>query len=580
VITTSSTHVAQTLDLAIGDFDDDGLNEIMAAGVAGMMNGNPVCNVGGNVRYVAVMYEFDGRSVGKTSMAASTAADVLSATDCPDSELMMRFAFVNAVDLDGDLDHEFHVNQYVFSAFPAQNATWATAALAVLDPMALFPQGSRLVFDRHSAVIQSGDVNGDGRGDLVSFRAGVPELTVYSATLDGFYRSARIPIETLGLYASTPRAMNPQLVPFSGDLANEGDIVVLQFAGHFLDFTEPLVIAALAAPPCMEEVGQNIDACTTTWGRSESVSVEGERELKFKAGVSVGLKYEQAVPIIGVAVGEFVIKGTLERETAKIKNESYDVTKTISFETGPLEDSVVFTSIPYDVYRFIEVAASTRNDAVAVYDISLPREAVIRLATAKYYNAHTPASSLKIDDSVFTHRVGEIESYPTPLERDLLLGERRTQVQALRTDCPYCWQAKTDTTLPLFDLGLRRFDPFEALPGLKSKLVGVGQGSGATEVGVELNAANGVGRSLETAAEVEVEWMTAGVIGGFQIGFGAATSTTITHSEGSSYVGTIGSIDAAHFIANKYRFGLFTYLQVDPGSGFEFEVINYWVEQD
>ena len=72
----------------------------------------------------------------------------------------------------------------------------------------------------------------------------------------------------------------------------------------------------------------------------------------------------------------------------------------------------------------------------------------------------------------------------------------------------------------------------------------------------------------------------AGLMVGFQFGGGIATSTTVSRTNGSSYEGVIGSIDAEHFLDNQYRFGLFTYLQSDPGSGLEFEVINYWVEQD
>jgi hypothetical protein len=135
----------------------------------------------------------------------------------------------------------------------------------------------------------------------------------------------------------------------------------------------------------------------------------------------------------------------------------------------------------------------------------------------------------------------------------------RSQVQALRSECPFCWQANPESTVPFLDGPLRSFDPFEALPGLTSKTVGVGQGSGTTEVGVELNVSNGVGRALETSIEIEIERMAVpGKTRGFQLGGGIATSTTLTHSQGSSYVGTIGSIDADHFIANKYRFGLFT----------------------
>ena len=52
----------------------------------------------------------------------------------------------------------------------------------------------------------------------------------------------------------------------------------------------------------------------------------------------------------------------------------------------------------------------------------------------------------------------------------------------------------------------------------------------------------------------------------------------MTRGEGSSYVGTVGSIDAKNFASRQYRFGLFTYLYADPDTGREFEVINYWVE--
>jgi hypothetical protein len=245
---------------------------------------------------------------------------------------------------------------------------------------------------------------------------------------------------------------------------------------------------------------------------------------------------------------------------------------------------VVYTSIPFDVYEYLRVASASDADATeedeTIYQIMLPREATIRLATAKFYNAHTVERALKIDEEVFQHRAGEIESYPTEAQRDQILEERRSQVDNLRQECPFCWQVDPEGDgMTFFDGPARTFDPFAALPGLTSKAVGVGQGSGATEVGVELNVSNGVGRSLDTSAEVELEFEGGPLILGFQIGGGVATSTKMTRSEGSSYVGTVGSIDAQHFLQNQYRFGLFTYLQADPASGLEFEVINYWVEE-
>ncbi len=62
VVTTGSTQVAEAADVAIGDFDDDDINEVVAGGITGMVGGSGCGNEQGPVRYVAAMYEFDGRT--------------------------------------------------------------------------------------------------------------------------------------------------------------------------------------------------------------------------------------------------------------------------------------------------------------------------------------------------------------------------------------------------------------------------------------------------------------------------------------------------------------------------------------
>jgi hypothetical protein len=44
----------------------------------------------------------------------------------------------------------------------------------------------------------------------------------------------------------------------------------------------------------------------------------------------------------------------------------------------------------------------------------------------------------------------------------------------------------------------------------------------------------------------------------------------------SSYSVTVGDLSAETFADNQYSYGMFTYVQ--PVSGQEFEVINFWVE--
>lgn len=595
VVTPTASYNADVASITIGDIDGDDLNEILVAGVSGITISDNICNQPsdggpGHVRYLAVLFEFNGLSVGQTEGSHTSDQDSIFPSNCvDDGPWVMRFPYVNAVDLDADRQHEFHINQYVFDGFPLQGTNWSTSAIGSLHRSALFPSGNSdgLVFDRHSAVLQSGDVNSDARGDIISFRAGVDAVTVYSHTPeDGLHVSARIPLEASdAVFRTSTGAMNPQIVVFNADMVNEGDVQIMEFDTHVVDFSEPIVIAALAAPPCVAGISQNRDSCVTSWGKSEAVSIEGDREFSFSAGISLGVStsVDASVPFVGglsVNVFAFEAKGTLSREAGRLRSESYEVTKSVSFETGPEEDSVVFASIPYDVYRY-KILTNTLDEGMngtTFYDVGLPREAVVRLATAEYYNARTLPDALKIDTSVFTHEVGEIDSYPTVTDRANILDQQRSQVNNLRSECPFCWELDPEADKPWQDGPFRTFDPFAALPGLVSESVGVGQGSGATEVGIELNASNSTGNSLARSWEGEVEFVVYGVLIGFQVGGGTSFSTSITRSSGKSYVGTVGSISDADFADNQYSFGMFTYLQTDPDSGHEFEVINYWVE--
>jgi hypothetical protein len=594
VETPDGTYVAAVGSAAIGDIDGDELNEVLVAGISGITDFY-TCNSSDEsssvMRYLAVVYEFDGLGFGRSSDSVTTDNDLILSSNCPEFDTwLMRFVFVNTVNLDGDRPDEFHINQYVFDGFPDADTSWSSQSLEILPEGTLFPNNDSLgglVLDRSTAALTTADVNGDGRGDIISARSGVYELSVYSLTdADGFYRSGRLMLEDGDdVYRTDTGGFNPKIVAFNGDLLNEGDAQVVEFVEHQLDFTEPLVFAALAAPPCIAGIDQNRDSCTTSWGKSEAVALEGEREFTFNAGRSVGVTAEvDATAALGaglsVNVFSFEAKMTLEIETARIRSESYEVSKSVSFETGPEEDSVVFASIPYDVYRYRVINNNVDADAneVVFMNVGLPREAVVRLATTRYYNARTQDTALKIDESVFTHRVGEIDSYPTPEDRDSILAQRRSQVEDLRTECFFCWRLDPEAEITDLDGPFRSFDPFEALPGLVSESVGVGQGSGSTEVAVELSSGSTAGRSLGLSAEIEIETVIYGVLIGYQVGGGISSSTSLTRTEGKSYVGTVGSIGDADFSDNQYSFGMFTYLQADPGSGQEFEVINYWVE--
>lgn len=604
----SATYQAQVADVAIGDIDGDFVNEMVFGGLADLSVARS-CNYDGNggpgsLRYLLMTYEFTGAAIVKTKTAFSSDADWnhLYPGYCSGSpaDRAIRFLAVNILDLDNDRIPDIQANQFIFSGMPEPGWDWNQRAAFTLPASVLMPdENTPLVFDRNSAAILVNDVDGNGRDDIVSYRGGDAAVRIHSwrQPLDAkgapegppqLYPQAFIPVSLTGNDPQAGHNVNPMLVVLDADGANEGDVQTLQFVGHRLEFSEPLMLAAIAAPPCKRGIGQNTDACTSAWGKAEVTGAEAQREISVTAGITVGYEWEAqsggGIGVVGsVKIMGIAAKATLSEELGFHRSESYEVTRSVSYETGPMEDSVVFTSIPYDFYSYAVIASTyvTTIDPGNVRELQhlgLPRTPVTRMAELGYYNTHTAATAVKIDDKVFQHTVGRLDSYPTVLQRDQILGARRTQLDAIRLECPGCWQVDPDAPVVSGNNPLRQFDPATALAGLVSDTVGVGQGGGATQVAIDFGRSSSAGNSLKKSAELDVEFNLGGVVAGFAIGGGLSHSTNITRGQSTSYVGTVGSIDTAHFSGEQYRFGMFTYLQGDPASGQEYEVINYWVE--
>lgn len=601
----AQNYVAQVADVAIGDINSDGIGDVIFGGLAEVTR-TSLCNSApgpGSLRYLLFLYEFDGTKLVKTAASYSTDTDTLYDSTLCKNELI-RFAYVNILDLDGDRQFEIQMNQFIFDEVPSAGEVWNNAmAYAKLPDDILNPEvinssdaeNLNSVFDRHVASIIASDYNGDGNDDIISFRRTGDDPSVMSKDIRVFgIKPGESEITLLTTLdkdntgfdpdTDTNQGWNPILVPIDSVFNAGYEVQIMEFTGHEVVWTEPLVLAALAAPPCLIGIGQNTDACTTTWGQSQSTGVEGEFEKSFTAGRTIGYgnSLSGGTPVAQVEVMAFEAKVTLSREAARTESTSYEVTKTVNYTSGPMEDSVVFSSIEYDVYNY-EVILSDYNgdsggDSIPTYQIMLPREPVIRVATAEYYNQHTTEDAVKIDTDVFQHVIGQLDSYPTPAERENILEQRRSQVEAHRTECAGCFQVDP-ANKPFFDGPFRQFDPLEALPGLSSSTLAVGQGGGVTAVEIEFSKSTGNAASVETSAELEVQLTSIGIISGFAVGGGLSYSTNIITGEGTTYTGAVGSISEENFIAAKYRYGMFTYLQSDPdGSGQEFEVINYWVE--
>jgi hypothetical protein len=199
---------------------------------------------------------------------------------------------------------------------------------------------------------------------------------------------------------------------------------------------------------------------------------------------------------------------------------------------------VVFTTIPLDQYTFTMLSHPDPALVGQRVVVSLPRDPITLQAERGFYNRTVTEDSLKVDERVFRHAIGDPASYPT------------------RTD-----------KLALLSSG-----------GLQVGPVSVGQGSGETQVTLEVEEEWSEGGALELGFTVDMQVTGGGVLGGVSVGASTESTFRVTSGHATTYTGTVGSIDAADFAANRYSFGLFTYVQRDPATGRQFEVLNYWTE--
>lgn len=559
----SEDHVAVVADVAIGDLDDDSVDEMIFAGLEEIIGNCDTQNTsGGGLKHVLVGL---GNRFNKFAQVGASASPYRN-TNCDDANsTMLRFTHVNTLDFDGDGDLDIQVNNLVFDDFPT--GSWSAAPLAELPAGVVISRDDPASwYDRSNSAMAVSDQTGDTVADIITLLLDFeePTLQVWTCTLDpdtGRCVVSRFTTVALwpedmntspGNNVDTSSHVNPILIPV--DVDND-DVMLIKYRNeHILDFTEPLVLAALAAPPCESGIGQNVDSCSTTWGSATSASAERTFSVKISGSVSFGFG-------AAGAGGSVKAKHKLSIAASFEFSKSYELTSSLAFSTGPLEDSVIFQAVPLDRYSYETIASSDPADIGTTYSIDLPRDVITMIAERNFYNSNIQPDAPHVDDRVFGHVPGRVSSYPTAQQKDSILVERRSQLEGARQQFA----------------AINFFDPVEAMPGLQVGPISVGQGTGATELALEYVEIQGNKNAIELAYEYESE-AAYGALVGFSVGISGERSVSVSHGDSTTYSGVVGSIDSTNFADNRYQFGLFTYLQELDGR--ELEVVNYWVEID
>jgi hypothetical protein len=389
----------------------------------------------------------------------------------------------------------------------------------------------------------AGDVDSDKREELLFVtQSGSTEhhrLQVWGDEMIGGFAKV---IEYQMLFQNDDFMNRPQILAADLDVDNESVALTYSEGSHQLVFTEPVIIAALAAAPCSTDLGQDLtESCRTAFGKEISETTERTDGYSFVAGVSVG--FDGTVPFVGGPEALLETRNTLSYYDIN----GYTLSKRVLRETGALEDSVIFTTIPLDLYTY-EILSHPNSDLVGEkIIIRLPREPVTVMVERDFYNEHTLEDAFKIDDAIFQHLAGNPLSYPTAAEKNALLNR---------------------------------------YAGLESEQLSVGQGTGQTIVSISEFTTSTSGESYQFEAVLDLKATSGSIVGGFAIGGGANTALEITHGEETTYQGGVGNIAAEFFPDQAYDFGLFSYIYEenpgDPGEATtgsqKFEVLGYWVE--
>jgi hypothetical protein len=516
---------AMTADVALGDVDGDNVDEAIFGGLS-HFDPDRDCD------YQYLLVALDDLAHELAPLGALEDDVDLGAPCRAEAPLELRYVHVNVVDLDGDGHREIQANQLLYDDFVAAPPFTRLDGVEI-DPRRLFAfrDGYTGRFDRHTSAMVAGDLTADGREDLTFYAQGSHRLETWGI---GEPDEAWRQLTSIALAAPASEApVAPVLLAPNVD----HDSLVLSYdAGeHRLVFTEPVVIAALAAAPCHRDLGQDLSRCRTEYGTAKSESVQTEDTSTVTAGATVGA--QNKFGLFGAEVGLEVL-ARVQARASRVTSRAYTLTKRIVYVTGPIEDTVVFTTIPYDQYTYTVRSHPDPEMIGARLVVSLPRSPIELQVSRDFYNEHVIDGPL-IDEAIFSHRAGDARSYPSAADKDRLLASH---------------------------------DGFFIGPQA------VGQGTGIQTLSINVFEASGGGSSWGVDFSLDLKATVGTTILGFSVGGGVGHSLQIMHGKESSYVGSVTNLPGDRFAEHGYRFGLFTYVHEDPGSARQFEVVNYWIE--
>ena len=87
---------------------------------------------------------------------------------------------------------------------------------------------------------------------------------------------------------------------------------------------------------------------------------------------------------LGVEIGSAEVIATLSAEATRTQGTAYTLTQRVEHTTGPIEDGVLFTTVPVDQYTYIIVSHPNPELVGGEAVVSLPRDPITALTTRDF----------------------------------------------------------------------------------------------------------------------------------------------------------------------------------------------------
>ncbi|MEL6347370.1 MAG: FG-GAP-like repeat-containing protein [Myxococcota bacterium] len=559
---------AELSDVVVADLDGDGLDEIAFGGLSSR-SGDGDCEVA----YLVVTLDDGVRhfTAGPAQRACQeTAADV-------------DVTYINALDVDGDGLLELAVNTTIFEDFLAATPLKVKYALSDAD----LSISSETGIDASNVRFETGDLTNDGREDLAIYIGEEGTLQIWGEANAGEVRTGSGEGGWRKIHDVTVGAMQdggaPSLLVLDVDNA-DATTVKISDAEHTVIYTEPVVLAVLAAAPCYPEdrYGQDEGRCRTSFGSGETTGSTLSTSLSVTAGGAIVGVWKGDIPLVGGSKAEVTARMLATLGTSW--SSSYRVTKTVTYTTAPLTDEVIFTSIPYDVYTYTIVSHPEADLIGSDLVVALPREITTYKVPLEHYERNAVAGAPDLRDAIITHTAGDPFSYPTEAEKDALVAaSSELELATLVSDEESAPLLETDLidVRDLQDL-IDDFLPMGELVTMEVGPAAVNPGDGfvTQSLSYESTGVKTHSGRIKGILRLKVTQDIAGIGGGFELQVGAEAGTGLSVLRGSQTTasGAVADIPEENHAANEYDWGLFTYLHVDEATGQQIDVIQYWVD--